>query len=187
MSNPIPLFDHNLVLPPHIGNPTRKEDISPYKCTSIELCERFAITTKRIEILKGFLSFRRKLNDLGLIIGFQWLDGSFLEDIETRESRPPNDLDLVTIYWGYNSAFQVDLIGKFPEFADSNLSKNNYILDHYPFDAEYSPVFTVDFARYWVQLFSHNRDSVWKGMLQISLNTQDDDNKALEYLNAKVL
>ena len=185
MPNPIPNFDHNLVLPPHLGNPTIPDDVSPYKCTSLELCERFATSTKRIEILKGFISFRDKLQTHGVVNGMQWLDGSFLEDVEIREQRSPNDLDLVTIYWGYDFAFQTNLVQNFPEFADSNLSKNNYMLDHYHFDAWQSPEVTVDLSRYWVQLFSHNRDAVWKGMLQIALNTPTEDNQALQFLNTK--
>jgi len=185
MSNPIPSFDHNLVLPPHLGNPTIPADVSPYKCTSLELCERFSTSTKRIEILKGFISFRDKLQTHGIINGLQWLDGSFLEDVEIREQRSPNDLDLVTIYWGYDLTFQAKLIQNFPEFADSNLSKKDYLLDHYPFDAWHSPEATVDLSRYWVQLFSHNRDAVWKGMLQIPLNTPTKDAQALQLLNSK--
>ncbi|OIR07658.1 hypothetical protein GALL_103230 [mine drainage metagenome] len=185
MSNPIPNFDHNLVIPPHLGNPTISADVSPYKCTSVELCEKFATSSKRIEILKGFILFRERLNIFGLVNGFQWLDGSFLEDVEIREQRSPNDLDLVTIYWGYDFTFQNNLIQNFPQFADSSLSKQTYLLDHYPFDAGHSPVVTVDLSRYWVQLFSHNRDAVWKGMLQIPLNTPNDDTQAKQFLNTK--
>lgn len=180
---PIPDFDHNLVLPPHLGNPAIMQDISPYPCTSIELCHKFATSPERIAILKGFLSFRDILNKQGLINGFQWLDGSFLEDIETRELRPPNDLDLVTIFWNHDIMFQQQLIQNFPDFSDSQLSKQNYLVDHYPFDAGYTPDFTVEYTRYWIQLFTHNRDSVWKGMLQIQLNTAINDTQALLYLN----
>ena len=185
--NPIPAFDHNLVLPPHLGNPTLPSDVSPYQCSSLELCERFATSSNRIEILKGFLNFRGELTKHGLTTGFQWLDGSFLEDVETRESRPPNDLDAVTVYWGYDLDFQRGLVSGFPEFADSRLSKQNFLLDHYPFNAGRSAEFAVNYSRYWVQLFSHNRESVWKGMLQILLNTPDEDAEAMEYLNAKAL
>lgn len=185
MSNSIPDFDHNLVIPPHLGNPTVFNDLSPYRCSSIELCEKFATSPKRIEILNGFLSFRKELFNHGLLNGFQWLDGSFLEDIETREHRSPNDLDIVTIYFGYDRHFQDSLFTAFPEFANSQLSKQNYYIDHYPFDAGYSAKITVDYSRYWVQLFSHNRDAVWKGMLQIALNTPNEDLQALQYLNTK--
>lgn len=182
----IPDFDHNYVLPPHLGDPTSIDDVSPYKCTSLEFCERFSTSRERIEILKGFILFRGILNGYGLTNGFQWLDGSFLEDVETNEHRAPNDLDIVTIYWGYDIPFQINLVRRFPEFRDVNLSKQNYKLDHYPFDASESPIVAVDYSRYWIQLFSHNRIGVWKGMLQIALNTPIDDALALQYLNSKI-
>lgn len=185
MSNSIPKFDHNLVLPPHLGNPSKIEDLSPYKCTSVEFCERFATSVERIKILIGFIEFREKLHKYGLVNGFQWLDGSFLEDVENREKRPPNDLDLVTIYWGYELFFLNNLMEKFPEFGDNILSKKEYFLDHYLFDAHSPPEFTIYYIRYWLQFFSHNRDAVWKGMLQISLNTPTDDEKALQFLKTK--
>lgn len=185
MYQPIPNFDHNLVLPPHMGDPTEHSELSPYSCTSLEVCERFANSPERIAILRGFLAFREQLNQHGLTNGFQWLDGSFLEDVETRESRPPNDLDIVTVYWGYDTVFQEELAVNLPEFMDSGLSKQTYRLDHYPFDAGFRPDITVDYARYWIQLFSHNRDAVWKGMLQVALNTPEADESALNYLNTK--
>lgn len=185
MHQPIPNFDHNLVLPPHVGDPTEPSELSPYSCTTLEVCERFAGSPERIAILRGFLAFREQLNGYGLTNGFQWLDGSFLEDVEVREGRPPRDLDIVTVYWGYDTGFQEELAVNLPEFMDSGLSKQNYHLDHYPFDAGFRPDFTVDFARYWIQLFSHNRDAVWKGMLQVALNTPEEDELALNYLNTK--
>lgn len=39
-------------------------------------------TPERITILEGFLRFRQKLNEEGIINGVQWLDGSFIIDIE---------------------------------------------------------------------------------------------------------
>jgi len=180
----IPAFDHNFVLPPHTGNPTLPEQISPYKCTTEELCSNFATSAKRIEILEGFLLFRQQLSRFGLVRGFQWLDGSFLENVEIRENRSPNDLDLVTVYWGYDLGFQQQLIIDFPEFADTDLSKSNYKLDHYPFDAGHSPMNTVEYTRYWIQLFSHNRDAVWKGMLHIELNTPNEDQEAIKILKS---
>ena len=56
------------------------------------------------------------------------IDGSFLEDIETRETRPPKDLDVVTVYWGYDLPFQTRLVTAFPEVANPVLAKANYSL-----------------------------------------------------------
>ena len=181
----IPDFDHNLVLPPHLGNPTSPSELSPYPCSTIELVEKYNTSPERKEILKGFLDFREKLRNAGLTANaFQWLDGSFLEDIEHQEGRAPRDIDVVTIYWGYDIPFQTRLIGQCPEFGSPSLSKANYFVDHYPFDAGADPQNTVELSRYWALLFSHNRLGVWKGMLRIDIDTATDDSDALRILNA---
>jgi hypothetical protein len=175
MVNPIPDFDHNLVIPPHTGDPRDLSQLSPFHCTSLDLCRKLGNTPERREILENFLDFRDRLRGEGLTQGFQWLDGSFLEDIEAREGRAPRDLDLVTIYWGYDLGFQAALFGRFPEFATPSMAKAAYSLDHYPFDAGFNPLQTVEMTRYWAQLFSHNRLGVWKGMLKIDLDTPVED------------
>jgi len=181
--SPIPNFNHNNVLPPHLGNPTLKGHLSPYECTALEFCQHFATSKKRIEILKGFVTFRQQMTRVGIINGFQWLDGSFLENIEVSSSRDPKDLDLVTFYSGTDSPKYTDIKQLFPEFSSPSLSKENYKLDHYVVDFTYSPLVTIEMTRYWVQLFTHNRDGVWKGILHIPLNTNNTDQDALEYLN----
>ncbi len=179
---PIPAYDHNLVIPPHLGDPVNSGELSPYPCTTLELCQRFGITAERRTILGKFLDFRDRLRAEGLTNGFQWLDGSFLEDVEAREGRAPRDLDVVTVYWGYDHAFQMTLRNRFIEFASSVLSKATYSLDHYPFDAGFSPALTLESTRYWILLFSHNRLSVWKGMLRVELDTPADDTAARQEL-----
>ncbi len=175
---PIPSFDHNLVLPPHLGDPTQLSELSPYPCTTLELCQQLGTSPERRRILGRFLDFRERLTSAGLTTGFQWLDGSFLEDIEARQGRSPKDLDVVTVYWGYDIPFQHQLVTSFPEFAEPTLAKANFSLDHYPFDASYRPEATVELARYWISLFSHNRLAVWKGMLRVELVTAADDSAA---------
>ena len=172
---PIPPFDHNLVLPPHLGNSTNPSELSPYPCTTVELCQQLGTSPERRRILDLFLNFRARLVSEGLTNGFQWLDGSFLEDIEKRENRPPKDLDVVTVYWGYDMPFQLQLMAKLPEFSNPMLAKASFSLDHYPFDASYHPETTVETSRYWISLFSHNRLAIWKGMLRVELNTVADD------------
>ncbi len=175
MPNPIPAFDHNLVLPPHLGDPVNRAQLSPYPCTTLDLCQRLGTSPERRAILGRFLDFRERLRTEGLTTGFQWVDGSFVEDIEARDGRSPNDLDVVTVYWGYDDTFQSGLVGRFPEVASPSLSKTNFCLDHYPFDAGFHPELTLDQTRYWILLFSHNRLGVWKGMLKIELNTPAED------------
>ena len=181
---PIPSFDYNHVLPPHLGNPINLTDLSPYHCSILEVCNHFGTSKERIEILKGLVTFRQKMTENGVIYGFQWLDGSFLENIEVSEKRPPNDIDVVTFFGGMTKVEQVNLACKFPEFASAVLAKQNFKVDHYPFDYSYCPDATVEMTRYWIQLFTHNRNSIWKGILRIPINTLDDDQRALDYLNS---
>lgn len=183
----IPKFDHNNVIPPHLGNPTQKNDLSPYHCTTLELCKTFATSKERIEILSGLLSFREKMNLLGVKQGFQWIDGSFTENIEVSEKRAPRDLDLVTFFGGITIENQQTIVEQFTEFADSQTAKQTYKLDHYAVDYCYSPDVTVESARYWIQLFSHNRLGVWKGILRLELNTPDIDAESIEYLKKLAL
>lgn len=181
---PIPAFDHNLVLPPHTGDPRDRSDLSPYACTTLELVQRFATSGERIEILREFLRFRAELQNRGLQVGFQWLDGSFLEDIETYAFRPPRDLDLLTVFWTYDLPFLNKLVIDLPAFMNPAISKRDFKLDHFPVMADESPEVTVENTRYWIQLFTHRRDGVWKGILRIELNTPAEDQVAIDYLNS---
>ncbi len=181
MSN-IPEFDHNDVLPPHLGNPTAINN-SPYRCTIIELCERFSTSPQRREMLKGLIEFRSELTRQKIVSGFQYLDGSFLENIEVSEGRPPNDIDIVTFTTGLTNERQHELIQEFPEVVDVIKCKEKYKLDHYIVDYSVHPDITIELVRYWLQLFSHNRRGVWKGMLRLELNTADIDQEALTLLN----
>lgn len=181
---PIPSFNYNNVLPPHLGDPTDRTHLSPYPCTILELCHTFSTSPNRIQILKNFVSFRQRMTALNINFGFQWLNGSFMENIETSEGRPPKDLDVVTFFGGLSLADQANIRATFPEFANPILAKNNFLLDHYPVDYSHSPDVTVELTRYWLQLFTHNRLGVWKGILRLSLNTPIDDQHALNYLNS---
>jgi hypothetical protein len=180
----IPAFNHNNVLPPYLKTPTAIEDQSPYECTTLELCKTFATTIPRITILKKYIEFRTQLNNFGVIFGFQWLDGSFVEDIEKSQKRAPRDLDIVTFFGDITNDRQNEIAQAFPAFYNPIISKAHYHLDHYLFDFCYSPINTVKMTQYWIQLFTHNKENIWKGILQIDLNTPIVDKEALNYINA---
>ena len=71
---------------------------SPYVVSLTDYVLRFGDTAERNRVLNGFLRYRAALHNAGVVEGFQWLDGSFLEHIEMTEGRPPNDIDVVTFY-----------------------------------------------------------------------------------------
>lgn len=93
----IPTFNISGVLPPFVGeSPTVKAAMSPYLTTMSAIVGRFATSVERKKILAGLLAYRAALRNLGLVNGFQWIDGSFVEDIENTQNRPPADVDVVT-------------------------------------------------------------------------------------------
>ena len=172
---PIPNFDANSVLPPHLGDPRLPQELSPYPCSCTELCDRFGTSAERVTILRGLIQLRAELRQHGMTKAFQWIDGSFLEDIEVSEGRPPRDIDVVTFYWSPDPNFTQNLIAAFPDLVNRAAIKANFHTDHFPVDAGFHPQTTIEFTRYWAGLFSHNRNSIWKGMLKIDLDTQPDD------------
>jgi hypothetical protein len=176
---PIPSFDAVLnVLPPHLGDPRLLADLSPYSCTVAELCQRFAATARRTQILDGFFNLRAELFALG-IRGFQWLGGSFMENIEIREGRDPNDLDAITFV--ADPAISEDLAAKLgtkPELLDRGRVKGTFFVDHFWVPLGSQAIDLVDQARYWYGLFSHCRDGVWKGMLAVDLIDKSEDDAA---------
>ncbi len=92
----IPAFNHSHVLPPFEGDRLSSARSSPYPVTASALVQRMAGNRERCAILAGLFRYRAALRVLGFTRGFQWLDGSFVEDVEAREDRPPNDIDVVT-------------------------------------------------------------------------------------------
>lgn len=188
---PIPNFDHNDVLPPHLGDPRKRDELTPFPATSEEVCLRFGTSAERTAILTGWLGFRKELTALGITDGFQWLDGSFLENIEASEGRPPNDLDVVTFFVspvGIDPKdlrdLQIKIVATLPEFFDRTASKARFKLDHFPIHLGAPGPALVENTRYWAGLFSHNRNNVWKGMLRIELNTPVSDTTAWKLLTA---
>lgn len=179
----IPPFDHNNVLPPFLTSPSNPGDQSPYRCEILEFCQRFATSAERKEILKGFIQFRIDCNAYG-IKGIQWIDGSFVENVEISESRNPRDIDVVSLILLHDSTEEARIMG-FPEFVNSVLSKSKYHVDHYPMVINDHPSRVIAYTKYWISLFCHNRKGVWKGMLEIPIyDTIDKDLEAMNFIKS---
>lgn len=183
---PIPSFTIDGILPPFVGpnGPGgAPEDLSPYAVTATEIVTTLAGTERRRAILKGWLGHRAALRAIGFDRGFQWLDGSFVENKE------PRDLDIISFFYRppgiHDGMTLVRLMqGNIGLFGRAQV-KTNYSLDFFPVDLNGTPEALVSLTRYWLGLFSHRRqDSLWKGMLQVRLEDEADDTAALALLDA---
>jgi hypothetical protein len=166
---PIPPFDPNHVLPPHVGDPRHRIDTSPYACTIDEFCTRFNTSAERAAILTGLLDLRRALFGLGAS-GFQWLGGSFVEDAEVTLGRPPADIDVVTFLAVPGTPTGViSMLMTRPDLYRAELSLRHYRADHAAISLGEDGDKLVRFTHYWYGLLSHRRGGVWKGICRVDL------------------
>lgn len=181
----IPDFNHSHVLPPFLaGGPTSASDVSPYHASMHEVTQRFASLPGRRRLIEGLLNYRADLATLGFVRGFQWLHGGFAEDVEAHAQRPPNDLDIVTFSFspaGLTNMQIVQTLANHPALFTNAQARKKYGCDGYMVPLDKSPENLVKRTTYYFSLFSHRRsDQVWKGLLQIPLDS--DDALAREWL-----
>ena len=94
----IPPFTLSGALPPYTSDASDRTGGSPYQTTLVKLVERYGTSPRRLQMLRGLLWYREELMKIGLQNGFQWLDGSFIENVEGTEKREPADVDVVTFF-----------------------------------------------------------------------------------------
>lgn len=93
---PIPPFEPNGLLPTYLGNNPGGAIRSPYEATIVELVSRFHTSDDRKELLQGLIAYRQLIRSDGYEQGYQFINGSFVEDVETIRGQPPADIDLVS-------------------------------------------------------------------------------------------
>ncbi len=173
----IPNFNHSYVLPPFEGERMTSAHSSPYPVSASELVQRFATSAPRCVILDGLLRYRTELRSLGFVQGFQWLDGSFVEDVESREDRAPKDIDVVTFAHrpvGMNDQQVKAMLTTRTDLFVQERCKEGFHCDTNLVNLTTSPEWLVTQTRYWYGLYSHRRgDALWKGMLQLPLDSDD--------------
>lgn len=174
----IPAWSSGGVLPPIRPSASgNSQDRSPYLVDLSVLFDRFATSPERMGILDGLLRFRADLHSAGVTSGFQWLDGSFLEQVETLEGRAPRDMDVVTFLDLPHGQSQASLATHHGLLFDQKHVKANYAMDAYfvvmgdPLDSG-----SVRRVSYWYSMWSHRRDGLWKGFVQVSLDPGQDGN-----------
>ncbi len=171
----IPLFTIDGILPPFTGKGPGDDVslMSPYQVDAEEVVRRFCTTVQRERILRGWLDHREALQTVGISRGFQWLDGSFLEEKE------PKDLDLVCFVYLPDDVRterdQIHLWNSHRALFNRSEVKAAYSLDAFFLPLDGDPETLISLSRYYLQLFSHQRETfLWKGMIQVPLNDAND-------------
>jgi len=185
----IPELNQSGVLPPFIPEqgPTDPASMAPYRSTITEFVCRFARSPERMTILRGLLEYRRKLKGIGITEGFQWIDGSFVENVELNRGRPPSDIDIVTFAMRPTTDLEEwkGIVNDNKELFLPNESKKKFLCDAYFVDLNTHPIHVVSHTRYWFGLFSHQRESyLWKGMIEIPIDCSDAE--ALETIEKEM-
>lgn len=188
----IPPFSVSGVLPPFVGSdPANPAEQAPYRTTMVDVVNRFSFNIERVVILEGIFSYREKMRSIN-VQGYQWLDGSFVEDCEKTRNRPPADIDVITFAYrpfdqqsGFMDTPSFDaLTDQHPDLFDADEAKSSFKCDAYYVDFNQSPHLLAQSVTYWCNLFSHSRvNNLWKGILQVDLNV--DDTQARDILEMK--
>ncbi|MBU2539120.1 MAG: hypothetical protein KKH22_11850 [Proteobacteria bacterium] len=176
----IPNFNHSGVLPPFLPghNPTSGHAVAPYKVSLMDFVEKFCTSPARHRILTGFIEYRLALKQIGIDIGFQWIDGSFVENIEATKGKNPSDLDIITFAhrpekFSDNAAWHAFVTENRDLFSPEALKKS-FLCDGYHVDLNLPSVTIVNRTSYWFGLFSHQRETfLWKGLLEINMQEQE--------------
>jgi hypothetical protein len=158
----------------------------------VELVASLGTTPWRCNLLFGLLNYRKLLTKLGYADGVQFIDGSFVENVELREARDPGDIDVFSFLvrplqfrndlalWATNGFADWT-----KEIADRNRNKVRFLLDTYAIAIDQStPLSLIDDTIYWYSLFAHKKITHdWKGFVRIPLNPADDVTAKAALLN----
>jgi hypothetical protein len=165
----LPIFRHGQLHEPR--------DTSPFRVSVREFVERFATSPRRVALLRGFFEYRERLVTYGLVSGFQWVGGSFLE----RRPREPEDIDLVTFFlrpqgWRTRQE-ELSAVRGEPTLFEPSAARARYGCDAFFVDMQH-PDFMPWFCQ-WYAVYSHDKVSggMQKGFLQIPLATRAEDDQ----------
>ena len=187
----IPEFASHGALPPFISSdPTAQKARSPYPATMYDVVERFCTSAERAKLLKGLNAYRRHLYKGGFHSGSQWIDGSFVENVESVRRRAPSDIDIVTLfnrpikYQINKEIWELDFQNSiFGAYFDTYNMKALFSCDTYGIDLDIGPRALVRNTTYWFGLFSDMRGSnSKKGIVEIPLATDSMEFTAIDQM-----
>lgn len=146
----------------------------------LTFCQRFGTTPERRAILRGLLDLRAALANAGFTESHQWLDGSFVEDVEQLRGRPPQDIDVVTFAALGDGPAQRAKLHSNPVLYDPRMCKARYRVDHYllPADRPLDEAYARRIG-YWYSMWSRQRETGrWKGFVSVPLVSTDAEARA---------
>lgn len=182
---PLPPFDVRGLVPPFVGDDAVTSDRSPYWISMPELTAAMGTTPDRRQLLRNLIAYRAVLAGAGYVSGVQFVDGSFVENIETTAGRPPRDVDVFSIL-NVPKIYLLDDVSwssiGLPfwetEVIHRDRNKARFSLDTYAVLFEEwkdRPQDLISHIIYWYGLFSHQRGTLaWKGFAGLALDPADD-------------
>ena len=181
MNSILPEWDFNGLLPVADPKDRRQEICSPYPISLDELVDRFGITLMRRKLLLNLFDYRKALYDAGVSGGFQWINGSFVENVENRRGRGPADIDIFTVYAVPHVLKTENLEKNFPHLFNREQVRDRYLVDSlgaWPVDIQPNTFLVKKFLELY-NIFSYTRKGVKKGFVQIPLCKYDRKEPAL--------
>jgi hypothetical protein len=194
--NPVlPPLDPPSALPPHREDGTlpifrhgvlrEARDTSPFRIGLLDLVERFATSKPRVALLHGFFAFRGRLAEHGIVEGFQWIGGSFIE----RRPHEPADIDVVTFFlrpahWRTKED-ELSAVRGDPSVFDSKMARARYGCDAFFVDMQHTEF--LPWLCQWYAVYSHDKatSGMQKGFVQIPLTLGDETQVARALLDAR--
>lgn len=181
-------FNNWGLLPPYVGNPALPSAFTPYAWTAEDLTKRMGFNATRKSLLSNLIEYRKELRNSG-VTGIQLIDGSFLEDSERLQGRPPGDIDIINlIHQDPKSMPTPHVMNLLTNRSELKIKYQLDVMAPIPlfFDNLGRPAVGLESFTYFFSLFSHCRDKhfgfpVWKGMVQLDLtsNSNEDDGAIL--------
>lgn len=180
---PIPPFQLNGLLPPFIGTDAKTADRSPYFVTISDMAVRFGTTPHRKQLIRNFIAYRQLLTSDGYVDGLQFVDGSFVEEVERIQNRDPGDIDVFSFlsapsrYLADANAWTTHGFDFWKnEIVDRDKNKQRFALDTYAILMEETDLAgLMKNIMYWYSLFSHQRTTfAWKGFAAMPLDSAAD-------------
>ncbi|NEI70496.1 hypothetical protein GR212_13020 [Rhizobium lusitanum] len=157
-----------------------------------EFVQAFATSIERKSLLRNLIAYRALIATDGYERGYQFFDGSFVENVEVTRGRAPKDIDVFTMLHAPQKYLDSFALWQGPgfqfwssEIADQKLNKERFSLDTYALLIEDAPLDRMlEQVMYWYSLFSHQRDTfAWKGFVAVSFDRAQDD-EALALIEA---